>query len=284
MRRGGLLLTFLVALVFLILAGPVFADTATQNLMSKVIESFDNPEDPEAAEWDSSEWIVRGSKFRTIIKEQEGDEVTIIDEWPKKAYVETWPEALFGVNKEERDLKVLGVNGRFDRQGYNYIELIPAIRNEEGDLVPRRPAVINDEGDIVPGNEITLPGRTKAIDLWVWGSNYDYYLEVHVRDFKGIVHVLPLGNLNYTGWKNLKVDIPNYIPQEGGYVTAGGYLKELQLVKLVLWTRPEENVRDFYVYFDQIKTLTDMFVSRFDGDDLANQEKIQEIWSNGEGE
>ena len=79
MRRGGLLLTFLVALVFLILAGPVFADTATQNLMSKVIESFDNPEDPEAAEWDSSEWIVRGSKFRTIIKEQEGDEVTIID-------------------------------------------------------------------------------------------------------------------------------------------------------------------------------------------------------------
>lgn len=280
MRRGSLLLTFLVALVFLILAGPVFGDTATENLMSKVIESFDNPEDPEAAEWDSSEWIVRGSKFRTVIKDDEGN---IVEEWPKKAYVETWPEALFGTNKDERDLKVLGINGRFDRQGYNYIELIPAVENDEGELVPRQPDRMDESGDIILGNEITLPGRTKIIDLWVWGSNYDYYLEVHVRDFKGIVHVLPLGSLKYTGWENLKVSIPSYIPQEGGYVSSGGYLKELKLVKLVMWTRPEENVRDFYVYFDQIKTLTDMFVSRFDGDDLADKETIKDIWNSGEG-
>ena len=249
--------------------------------MSQIIESFDNPEDRDAAEWNSSEWLVRGSKFRTKIYDEDGN---VTDEWPKSTYFEAWPEALFGSNKAERDLKVLGVNGRFDRKGYNFIELIPAVRNDDGDLEPRHPDVYDDSGSLILGNEITLPGRTKRLDMWVWGSNYDYYLEAHVRDYTGVVHVLKLGDLKYTGWRNLMVNIPNSIPQEGGYVTAGGYLKELKLVKLVLWTRPDERVQDFFIYFDQIKTLTDMFSTRYDGDELADKDTIQEIWSNGGGE
>ncbi len=42
-----------------------------------------------------------------------------------------------------------------------------------------------------------------------------------------------------------------------------------------MWTRPEEKVDNFYIYFDQIKVLTDIFISRFDGDNLANQESVQ---------
>jgi hypothetical protein len=52
----------------------------------------------------------------------------------------------------------------------------------------------------------------------------------------------------------------------------------------VLWTRPHERVNDFYVYFDHIKTLSDMFVTRFDGDTLAEEDRIQEIWNIGEGQ
>jgi hypothetical protein len=280
MRRSGLLITCLVLLASFLLSSPVFADKTTENLMSFVIDSFDNPEDREAAEWNSSEWIVRGSKFSTKVYDEDGN---VVDQWPKSTYLEAWPEAFFGANKEERDLKVLGVNGRFDRQGYNYIELIPAVENDEGELEPRHPDMMDEYGNVILGNEITLPGRTKIIDMWVWGSNYDFYFEIHLRDFKGIVHVLNMGNLKFTGWKNLRVNIPSSIPQEGGYVTSGGYLKELKLVKMVLWTRPNERVADFFYYFDHMKTLSDMFVSRFDGDELADTDRIQEIWNTGEG-
>lgn len=281
MMRRRLSIILLVLLFSLLLTLPAVADRTTQNLESRIIECWDNPDDPENYEWNSSKWIVRGSKFATKIYDENGE---VTQEFPEKAYIESWPNSLFGTNPEDKPLKVLGIHGRFDRKGYNYIEIIPAVENQEGELVPRQPDMTDDEGKVILGNEITLPGRTQNIDLWVWGSNYDYYLDIHVRDYKGIVHTLRTGSVKYTGWKNLQTSIPNYIPQEGGHVTSGGYLKELKLVKLVLWTRPHEDVNDFYIYFDQIKTLTDAFVTRFDGDDLADKQTIQEVWSNGEGE
>lgn len=267
MRKAGLLTLFITGALAFLMTSPVFADRATTNLESRIIECFDNPDDPATYEWASSPWIIRGSKFKT-----EG--------WPQTKYIETWPEAVFGVNRDKKPLKVLGIWGRFDRQGYNNIEIIPAV-DENGSLVPRHPAGLDAEGNLVQSNEIALPGRTKSIDFWVWGSNYDYYMQIHIRDFKGVVHVLDMGSIKHTGWKNLSVEIPSYIPQEGGYVTSGGYLKELTLVKVVLWTRPDENVNDFMVYIDQIKTLADVFVTRFDGDDLADETKIKEIWNGG---
>jgi len=50
-----------------------------------------------------------------------------------------------------------------------------------------------------------------------------------------------------------------------------------------MWTKPSENVAGFNIYLDQLKILTDTFVTRFDGDDLADPMKVQEIWSNAEG-
>lgn len=281
MRRGSLLFVCLILLLTFLLASPVLAQNTTVNLTSHIIESFDNPENPEEAVWPSSEWLINGSKFSTAVTNEEG---AVVREFPEAIYVETWPEALFGRNTEGRTLRVFGIHGRFDRQGYNYIELIPAVENDDGELVPRHPDITTSAGDFIPGNEITLPGKTRKFDMWVWGSNYDYYMDVHVRDFRGVVHVLRLGNLDYIGWKNLAVDIPTYIPQEGGYITGGGFLKELKLVKLVVWTRPREKVNDFYVYFDQIKTLSDVFIDRFDGDMLAETERIQEIWNTREGQ
>ncbi|MEW5816102.1 MAG: flagellar filament outer layer protein FlaA [Spirochaetota bacterium] len=240
MKRGGLLSLCLILLFSVFLAAGVSADTDTENLVSQVLESYDDP--------GAGEWAVMSSKF-------------ITNEYPKTTYVTAWPSALFGSNKDGKDLKVLGVKAKFDRKGYNYIELIPPEK--------KRPFMI--------------PGKVKMLDIWVWGSNYDYYMEVHVRDYRGIVHVLPLGDLKYVGWKDLKVQFPSFIPQEGGHVKSGGFEKELELVKFVIWTRPEEDVSGFQIYFDQIKVLTDVFVSRFDGDDLAGKESDDSVWSGGGG-
>lgn len=247
MKRGALLLFCVAALLFFTSTSFLAADEIVQNLESRIIESFDDP--------NGQQWYVAASKF-------------IADGYPLTAYAAAWPEALYGANRENLDLRVLGVQAAFDRTGYNWIEFIPVATNQAGELEPA---------------PISLPGRVQTIDLWVWGSNYDYYMEAHVRDFNGRVHVLHLGGTKFVGWQNLKANIPSYVPQAGGYVTPGGFIKNLELVKLVLWTKPQENVAGFNIYMDQIKILTDTFVTRFDGDDLANPEKVQEIWSNAQG-
>jgi len=244
MRRGIILfISIILTFTFLV---PVLltADEVTESLESKILESFD----PDTR---TSDWIVRGSKFVT-----EG--------FPRQTYAKAWPEALHGVNRDNVDYQVLGVNAQFDRQGYNYLEFIPVKKDDAGELVP---------------NPIDIPGRVKSLDMWIWGSQYDYYMEVDLEDYTGVVWTLNLGNINYTGWRNLRVEIPHYIPQAVTYIP---YLKSLKLLKFKLWTRPSERVNNFYIYLDQVKVLTDMFETGFDGDDLTWPEKTEEIWSNVE--
>ncbi len=248
MKRGGLLALFL--LLFFLLADSLIADEMTVNLQSKIVEDFDNPQD--------NPWIIRGSKFSSVIKTSSGDDV-----YPKSAFVKAWPDALYRKPPEGKELKAFGIHGKFDRKGYNFIEILPAKKSDDGKLVPRT---------------LPLPGRVKNMDIWVWGSNYDFYLEAHIMDHKGITHVLNFGDIKFIGWKNIWLNIPNTISQAVSYTPK---FKGLELVKLVLWTKPEEKVNDFYVYLDQIKIFTDMFESPFDGENLANPEYVKELWGEG---
>jgi hypothetical protein len=246
MRRGVLLTVSLAVLLVFLTPTLVFAQERTVNLESRILESFD-PEER------TTDWVVRGSKF-------------VSEGFPRQTYAATWPEALFGANREDRQLEVLGAHFKFDRQGYNYIEFIPVRQNDEGDTVP---------------NPIQIPGRPQQLDLWVWGSDFDYYMEAHVQDWRGVVHTLQLGSLDFTGWKNLRAGIPGYIPHSQRYAP---YLEGLRLIKLVVWTKPNERVHNCYLYLDQIKVLTDTFVDRFDGDELARPERVDEIWQENGGE
>jgi hypothetical protein len=246
MKRGGKLLVLIMLLIY-VLAASVVADELTVNLESRIIETFDDPE--------GSVWAVRGSKF-------------ISDGYPVYEYVDTYPNALFRRKPADMELKALGIQGQFDRKGYNYLEIFPV-----------EPFDKDDPDDIPIPREIAIPGRVKSIDLWVWGSNFDYYLEVTLRDHTGRVHVLNFGSLHFLGWKNLNVSIPNYIPQSVSYAP---FLQVLSLVKLTLWTRPAERVDGFYVYFDQIKVFTDLFESPYDGDSLTNPAVVGELWGEEE--
>jgi hypothetical protein len=115
------------------------------------------------------------------------------------------------------------------------------------------------------------------MDVWVWGSNLDYTLEAYFRDLNGVVHVVPIGHLNYEGWKDLQVRIPPGIPQSKRVLPR---LAQLTFVKFRVWTPPTEPVADFRIYFDQFKILSDTFESLFDGNELALPERIQELWTN----
>ncbi len=242
MKQGSVFfLCILLAIIFVIPAA-VFADEATENLVSVVVESFD-PEDR------TSDWLVTGSKFVT-----EG--------YPKQVYAKAWPEALWGQQSQQNDYQVLGINAKFDRQGYNNIQIIP---------------VTDAAADNPEHNPIPLRGRVKSFDCWVWGSQYNFDIEVHLMDYNGIDWVLPLGNLKYSGWKNLATNIPTYIPQAVKFVP---FFKQMTLQKLVIWTQPQEPVNEFYIYLDQLKIVTDVFESRFDGDTLTWPDKMDEMWGN----
>jgi hypothetical protein len=208
--------------------------------VSIVLESFDNPEE--------SSWVAVGSRFAT-------------SGFPRVAFPSAWPEALHRSNPDGIDFRALGVWGRFDRQGFNYIQLIPDRRDENGDFVG-----------------IPIPGIAKVLDLWVWGSMHDFYLEAHVLDQRGFTHVLDFGSIMHTGWRNLSVTIPPNVSQARRQIP---HAEPLTLTKLVVWTRPWERVDNFFIYFDQIKVLTDLFVSRFDGDDLVDPENARRIWGEG---
>jgi hypothetical protein len=241
MKQGSFKAVCLVLLAAMAV-GSAFGDDITINSESKILESFDG---------DSSYvWKVAGSKFATKTDE---------DSWPKSSSIAAFPQALFGLNREEKDLRSLGIWGKFDRQGYNWIDIYPTAA---------------DGGDDAGLAAILIPGRIQYMDRWVWGSGLRYTLEAYFRDANGTIHTIPMGTLNFQGWKNLQVRIPPNIPQ-----TKRGRLMPLEFIKFRVWTPPTEPVGDFYIYFDQLKILTDTFESIFDGNELASPERIQELWN-----
>jgi hypothetical protein len=224
-------------------AGLVMGDELTQAISSKTLASFNDPAT-------AGNWMVQGSKFVT-------------QDFPQLQVVRAWPEALYGNNKDNKPLFSLGVHARFDRKSYNFIELIPAVKDSSGKLVPK---------------SIPIPGRVKTMNMWVWGSNYNYWLDVHLRDFQGVDHVVRMGSLLFAGWKNLTANISGAIPQARQYIPryAG-----LELTKLVIWTAPDERVDDYYFFINDINCITDLFETRFDGEDLADPDSLNTLWQQG---
>jgi hypothetical protein len=223
-----------------------FGDENTVDFTSVVLESFDGNSD--------YVWKTDASKFTTRTEEAS---------FPQLAYIDTWPIAAFGYNREGRDIKSLGIHGRFDRRGYNWIDVYPTLAADGEEAGPA---------------EIPIPGRVQYLDMWVWGANLNFYIEAFVRDYQGVVHTIRLGNIGYAGWRNLRANIPAHIRQAKRILPS---YAGLTFVKFRIWTQPAEKVADFYIYFKQFKVLTDTFESLFDGDELADPDRVQELWTGG---
>ncbi len=258
-------------------AGYLFADELTVNLESKAVAL--SPEKDLAGNQLYGTWEVLGSKFST-------------PGFPIKTDVKTYPVAVYGSAPQQQELKSLGVAMLFDRKEYNWVDIYPVKKGDGDKMLP---------------DELPLPGRVKMIDMWVWSGNYDYYLEAFVRDYKGIVHTITMGDLNFVGWKNLRISIPDNIPQSKKYLPRR---ESMSLVKFRIWTRPTEivvalgrenegkldekldpkkpedlkQIREFYLprsvkfYFHNIKVLTDTFETLFDGDTLTRPDVVKDAW------
>lgn len=232
------------------LAFPAFAQGRGVNYETYVLDSFDDAGDEP---W---MWIAAGSRF-------------ITDGYPVVKYFDGMPGGMRVMQDDPYgEYRVLGVQFKFNRQGDNWVDLIPVMPGEDGEDAPY---------------EIPLRGIVSRIEMWVWGAGYLYELEVLVRDYEGRVHTLPLGRLNYEGWRNLTARVPTSIPQTSRYLNDNNYLS---FVAIRIRTTPRERVDDFYVFFDQLKVVTDTYKPSYDGFEFVNADFSQDgyYYDNYDGE
>jgi len=253
-----------------VLAGPAaFADSNTVEMSSRILDNFDGTPYKVGGEEHNYTWKAAASKFTT----KNGARV-----FPIYQIVDAAPLALArAAQSEGKSAKSFGVQGCFDRRGYNWIDIYPTTTGGDGSPV-----------------EIPLLGRTRVLDVWVWGSNLRYKMEAYIRDNQGMIHVIPMGSLNYEGWRNLRSNIPEGIPMVSNVIPRSTSLTTF--VKFRVWTTPNERTfldveRDakgnilsiipFYLYISQVKVLADVYETIYDGDELADPKETEKLWGTG---
>lgn len=121
---------------------------------------------------------------------------------------------------------------------------------------------------IAPVRPLAVPGIVKTVSVWVVGRNFNHLLKLVVQDQFGNVDVLPMGMLNFTGWRKLTVAIPPNIDQRNfHYPNKGG----INILGFVIDTNLTETYGSYYIYFDDLRAVTDLFADQSrDKDDIPD--------------
>jgi hypothetical protein len=254
------------------------ADVSGEEIKALVVEDFENLKVVDKVEDDG--WFAS-----SVPKEfKKGDEETkkrknpvlllqlkAIDGGPNDLKVED-AYSPTGLGKEKK--KNLGLHFRFRYPGNNSVHLEPPM---EVDWKERTPVLTYDQAmrKDVPERGIQLPGRAKSISMWVHARGFPYTVELWVKDFRGDVHILEKKSINFVGWRPLTFEIPSKMPQSSDTYPVTRVSKLVRIVIREVTNVSGEysgtskrNTNDVYVFFDQIKVLTDTYEVYFDGLDL----------------
>jgi len=119
-----------------------------------------------------------------------------------------------------------------------------------------------------PENPIPVEGIVKTLSVWVVGRNFNHTLRVLFTDYRGEEQSLTVGTLNFVGWKKLTVAIPPSILQsEFHFFNRSG----IRITGLEIETDPLDSYGSYYVYFDDMRAVTDLFgESKRDTDDMSD--------------
>ena len=241
MKKGVVVLASIaLALAFCV---PAVAQPSAKAVETIVIDNFDTADQ---MDWT---WKVQASRFAT-----KKDDRNPID-YPVLQYFEGIPNSLRPYHKDsDPAAKVLGVKVKYDRKGDNWFEIYPEYNSKK-----------DDNGNSI--KEIPFIGTVTQIDFWVWGANYQYYIELLIRDADGRVHVIPAGNLRFSGWRNVVVNVPGYIRQHSNLRSG---MTDMTFVGFRVRSDINEYVDDYVIYIDQLKYTTNTLSNIYDGYDLRN--------------
>ena len=258
----------------LINANSIFSQESSVNIQSLILDDFEMGADGKPVRM----WTLIPDRFGregTVDSGASLQDIKFVKSWPESYFGKEIPEKnrgeyFYGTVQNDETIKrytdysgtCIGMRLSFTRQGYNHVDLVPLALKDgkyEVDYLPFR-------------------GKVKQLDFWVWGSNDDYYMEAVLLDYKGNEFRLDIGSIKHIGWKNFILQIPRSIPQSTTYVSS---IQTLRLKKLVIWSNPNARANNVYVYIDQLKYLSDVQNSMYDGYELGNPDKIKTLWDNG---
>jgi hypothetical protein len=126
-----------------------------------------------------------------------------------------------------------------------------------------------------PMRPIPIEGVTKTISVWVAGRNYNHELKVLLQDYFGRHFELTVGKLNFQGWKKLTVAVPPQADDGRNGIVQRNYNYNNQMGLKIEGFRldcdPMEAYGSYYVYFDDLRAVTDLFAENDrDPDDLPD--------------
>ena len=128
---------------------------------------------------------------------------------------------------------------------------------------------------IYPLRPIPIEGVTKTVSVWVVGRNYNHELKLLIQDFFGRHFELYIGKLNFQGWKKLTVAIPPQAEDgKNGIVQRNYHYNNnlgLKIVGFRVDVDPMEAYGSYYLYFDDLRAVTDLFAEdNRDPDDMPD--------------
>jgi len=222
MKKGVVVFVHL-ALIF-ILGVPVFSQPSEKSVETILIDNFDTPD---KMEWT---WKVQASRF-------------VADGYPVLSYFKGISNSLAPFVKEgDPEPQILGVKVAYNRKGDNWFEVYPVKDNKP--------------------YEIPFVGTVEQLDFWVWGSNYLYFIDVLVRDAEGSVHVIPAGNLAFSGWKDIVVGIPGSIRQHSRLHSGP---TSMTFVGFRVRADGNEHADDYRFFLDKFQYTSSTMSNIFDG-------------------
>jgi hypothetical protein len=126
---------------------------------------------------------------------------------------------------------------------------------------------------IRPSRPIPIEGITKTVSVWVAGRNFNHDLILLIQDYFGRNYEIYMGRLNFQGWKKLTVAIPPQSTDGISGVVQRSYHYNNQMGIKIMGFRidcdPMEAYGNYYIYFDDLRAVTDLFTeNNRDPDDM----------------
>ena len=124
-----------------------------------------------------------------------------------------------------------------------------------------------DRVEIKPPHEYVIKGKARQFSVWVLGRNFRHTLSLKVRDYRGKIHKLEMGRLDFFGWRKLTVTVPGWLPQSTRYSLLD---KNLHFVSLFVTHDVHEVPGTFYFYVDGLKVLVDQSEQQYPGSEIKD--------------
>lgn len=205
-----------------------------------------------------------------------------------------------GNDSAKQELKEVSVD-LFEREGFWNVHISPDYGVMAGRLFEGSPAAKDELADekakettdthvfgarvdffrrgvnsffITAERPIPIEGVTKTVSVWVCGRNMGHNIWLLVQDYNGHNFEIWLGSLEFSGWKKLTTAIPPTFDGVHGIIQQSAYHGDkpgLRIVGFRVDCNPMEAQGSYYIYFDDMRAVTDLYdMMNKDDDDMMD--------------